>query len=179
MTSDTPTPDTPEALIRLALGARTRDGEPPVTAVFPDFHLNGERAGLLDLTVLIQQIIFAGKGASIVQMLQASAYLLDTCRDGLRNRVEELKAEQSPHLEAVLFQVNEEIEILSACLTMLERVVQPVTLNLLSMGFRASSLPRTAANAHEYAKSSMVSRSILEALEIDPSAFDRHFFGDD
>lgn len=181
MTSDTPTPNTPEALIRLALGARNRDGNPPVTTVFPDFRLNGEHAGLLDLTILVQQIIAAGRGASIVQMLHATAYLLDTCRDGLQDRIDQLQDQDErfdPQLNDIRQRVTEEIGILTACLTMLERVVQPVTLNLLRMGFQESPLPRTPAGVREFAKTSMVSRSVLEVLEIDPSAFDQHFFGD-
>lgn len=181
MTHQVPDSVSMETLAALINAARTAKGDPPIGDVLPRLPLMASEAGLLDLTIAIEQLILRSGGVNFIQLLHAAAYLIDACKDGIDGELTNLShraaAAETPRECEVLNRVQSrlltDMAALEHCLVVLGRILEPLTVQTIEV--RASQ-QRTAKPAGVFPERRfLVSDDLLTVLGVSPHDFDTYF----
>lgn len=180
------TPEIPDAasteqLLQRIRKLRSDGGLPPRNTTLPALPLSRDNAGMLDLTVVVEQLVLDAGGAGILQMLHLASFVLDAVIDGVKQEltpyIKERGEEQSPVDEAigagVVARAGADIILLSASQNLLHYVLTPLTGK-----FGADRTKEEASLGHDgmaLLRHVLVSDALIEALGIERSDFDAYF----
>ena len=173
MTNELPDAISTAALMRLAQAARAAQGRPPVGDTLPEIPLADDGSGILDLTITIEQLILRSRGANLLQMLHASSYLLDACKESLIDQLGTLDLADDEATLMVQAMVLRDTAALEHCLAVLNRMLDPLTERTIELRDRDH---RQAGNTQYIGRAALVSNASLQALGLDPGVFDDYFF---
>lgn len=174
MTNELPDAISTAALMRLAQAARAAQGRPPVGDTLPEIPLAEDGSGILDLTITVEQLILRSRGANLLQMLHASSYLLDACKESLTDQLSTMDLVDEEATLMVQAMVLRDITSLEHCLAVLNRMLDPLTERAIKMRDHDH---RLAGNSEYIGRAALVSNASLQALGLDPGVFDDYFFG--
>ena len=174
MTNELPDAISTAALMRLAQAARAAQGRPPVGDTLPEIPLADDGSGILDLTITIEQVILRSRGANLLQMLHASSYLLDACKESLTDQLGAMEIADDEEVLMVQAMVLRDTAALEHCLAVLNRMLDPLTEKTIEL---RDLDHRRAGNSDYIGRAALVSNASLQALGLDPGVFDDYFFG--
>lgn len=174
MTNELPDAISTAALMRLAQAARAAQGRPPVGDTLPEIPLAEDGSGILDLTITVEQLILRSRGANLLQMLHASSYLLDACKESLTDQLSTMDLADEEATLMVQAMVLRDMASLEHCLAVLNRMLDPLTERAIKMRDHDH---RLAGNSEYIGRAALVSNASLQALGLDPGVFDDYFFG--
>jgi hypothetical protein len=173
--SDIPDAASTDQLLQRIRDLRKEGGLPPVSATLPRLPFSGESAGILDLTVVIEQLVLNAGGVNMLQMMHVVSFLLDAVIDGIRQEMAPYIEHQAKDIVAqgVVSRASADLSLLNASQELLQHVLAPLTnkigfdrtRDLAAKGYRDIPLLRLV----------LVSDSILEALGIDSSEYNAYF----
>jgi hypothetical protein len=163
-----------EGLLNHIRQLRKEGGLPPRSTTLPALPVSDPGSGILDLTVVIEQIVLDAGGVVMPQLLHLTSFLLDAVINGIQQEVEPHTKVESPLDLAVVMRANTDVRLLMACQELLHDVLKPMT-----QAFTANQLPRLKDLGHDGKQALrrlLVSDALLEALGIPGIDFDKHFY---
>ena len=173
MTSE-PVPDSVsiEDLMRLLAKAPSdaeNDEMPPLGTAVPCLPISAETSGILDLSIVMEQIIAASGGAPLIQVLQCLIYLSAGALDRLRDASTELAQMPGPHAAEAAAEMRRSTLLLARANSMITSVVAPATVG--SVIIRCQEEGICVEQASHIPRRIYVSDALLLALGLDPAAF--------
>lgn len=178
--SEIPDAASPEQLLQRIRDLRKEGGLPPRATTLPALPLAGDHAGVLDLTVVTEQLILEAGGVNMLQMMHLTSFLLDAVIDGIKTEMEPYLKQRGggPTAEAavargVVAKASADINLLAASQSLLHRVLAPLT--AMRTAERAKEINSLGHDGCALYRRVLVSDQVIESLGIERSEFDAHF----
>jgi hypothetical protein len=175
--SEVPDSVTADELLKRIRQLRSDGGLPPRATTLPSLPLSGEGAGMLDLTVVLEQLILDAGGVSMLQMLHLTSFLFDAVIDGIHKDMQPYAdgtANVNPAIaQGVFSRASADIAVLSAAQGLLHSVLTPLTCKIGQL--RATEVERLGHEGLARYRRVLVSDALVESLGIGLSEFDAYF----
>ena len=178
----TDTPEIPDSVSPEMLDNLLRNCNPlPTSELIPALDLGGESGGPCDLQFAICQIIERSKlGASLLQRLVASMYLLAQIEDSFSARLEDLMLEHPPYDEMTGHEqqiagnfLRSHLIALRVSLQQMEQLLAEISMPYYDM--RAKTLIQEVFKGHprslrDFRSHMLISSELLDSLQIERDA---------
>jgi hypothetical protein len=178
--SDIPDSVSPSQLLERIRNLRREGGLPPRSTTLPTLPISDPSCGLLDLTVVIEQIVLDGGGVIMPQLLHLVSFLLDAVMTGIKVETEPHAKINSPLDLAIATRGDADIRMLQASQELVYTVLKPMTAAFT--GHRLQSINDLGYDGKHALRRLLVSDAMLAALGIPEAEFEKHFrarFGDE
>lgn len=152
-------PDSPEELIRAA--RKQRGGI--VSPALPELHFGADDSGMLDLAIAMEQLIAVSGGASLIQLLHASVYVLEMCELGFKEKLASCVSDGDPAISSLVRDAG----TIGHALRCVREVAQRPTAALAMLRMKTTRPGETERSMLRF----LVSERFLRTLEIDPEAY--------
>jgi hypothetical protein len=172
--SDIPDSVSASQLMERIRRLRDEGGLPPRSTTLPTLPVSDPSSGLLDLTVVLEQIVLDGGGVIMPQLLHLTSFLIDAVVTGIRAEIEPYTKVNSPLDLAVITRGDADVRLLLASQELIYSVLKPMT-----QSFTATRLPAIKELGHDGRQALrrlLVSDNLLAALGISEADFEKHFY---
>ncbi len=142
---------------------------PPLGSAVPFLPLGEGNAGILDLSIVLEQIIAVSGGAPLIQVLQCLVYLSAGALDRLQSACAELAEIPGPHAAEAAAEMRRSALLLARASSMITSVTAPATVGSVIMRCREEGI-NTEEVSH-IPRRIFVSDALLLALGLEPAAF--------
>jgi hypothetical protein len=171
--SDIPDSVSLEKLLQQVRKLRNDKGLPPKGTVLPPLPLSGPGTGMLDLTVVLEQIISDAAGVGMIQMMHLTSYLLDAIISGLVEEVDRHKQQRDAVSQGVAIRASADVALLKGSQALLHSLLEPLTNHLGAR--QMAELLFAGQYGPGIQRRVVISDTILDALGINRSEFDAYF----
>jgi hypothetical protein len=178
--SDIPDSVSPSQLLERIRNLRKEGGLPPRSTTLPTLPVSDPTCGLLDLTVVLEQIVLDGGGVIMPQLLHLVSFLLDAVMTGIKVELEPHTKVNTPLDLAIATRGDADIRMLMASQELVHIVLKPMTAAFT--GNRLQSIKDLGHDGKQALRRLLVSDTMLAALGIPEAEFEKHFysrFGDE
>jgi|LakMenEpi03Aug12_release.lakeMendotaPanAssembly.Ray.scaffolds.fasta_scaffold306573_2 hypothetical protein len=172
--SDIPDSVSPSQLLERIRNLRKEGGLPPRSTTLPTLPVSDPSCGLLDLTVVIEQIVLDGGGVIMPQLLHLVSFLLDAVVHGIKTTVEPHTKINNPLDLAIATRADADIRMLLASQELVYTVLKPMTASFT--GERLQSIKDLGHDGKQALRRLLVSDAMLGALGISEAEFEKHFY---
>lgn len=178
--SDIPDSVSPSQLLERIRNLHREGGLPPRSTTLPTLPVSDPSCGLLDLTVVLEQIVLDGGGVIMPQLLHLVSFLLDAVIHGIKTEIEPHAKVNNPLDLAIATRGDADIRMLMASQELVYTVLKPMTAAFT--GNRLKSINDLGHDGKQALRRLLVSDAMLGALGIPEAEFEKHFharFGDE
>jgi hypothetical protein len=183
--SDIPDSASTDQLLQRIRDLRNEGGLPPRATTLPSLPLTGESSGILDLTVVLEQLVLDAGGVNVLQIMHLAAFLLDAAIDGIKKEITPYLLRQRgsedpeaadveiPVAQGVVAKATSNVAMLNASHDLLQQVLIPLSNQVLHLRAR-----KMASLGHEGAilyRRLLVSDQLIDSLGIERSEFNAYF----
>jgi hypothetical protein len=173
--SDIPDSVSPHQLLERIRSLRKEGGLPPRSTTLPTLPVSDPTCGLLDLTVVLEQIVLDGGGVIMPQLLHLVSFLLDAVMTGIKMELEPHTKVNTPLDLAIATRGDADIRMLMASQELVYTVLKPMTAAFT--GNRLQAIKDLGHDGKQALRRLLVSDTMLAALGISEAEFDKHFYG--
>ena len=162
-----------ELLARLASAPSDQENDelPPLGADVPALPFASDAAGILDLSIFMEQIIAKAGGAPLIQVLQCLVYLASAATDRLHGSVAELEQLDDPHAMEAADEMRRSTMAMNRATRLISEVVGPATVGGVIVRCREEGINPFGRDGDRIPRRIFVSDELLDALGLDPTAF--------
>jgi hypothetical protein len=154
------------------LGGAPSDEEnselPPLGDRVPALPLAAEGAGILDLSIFMEQIIAKSGGAPLIQVLQCLVYLVAAATDRLHSTVSDIEASDDPYAAEAAEVMRANAMSMACAAQLISQVVSSATVGSVIFRCQEEGL---SLGGGKIPRRIFVSDALLEALGLDSEIF--------